>query len=140
MQLSSVIYVSSGFVWNVTNSTFLTINTFKDQLIQDGSTILPSWNLKDNDFSLSLLNKNNTEISNNNSSVLLKPPPNLALLFNQFNNSSTKQNIDPENVVNSRYFHIDQIKSFKFPQKEKPLSFFPINERSLSKNFDDSLY
>ena len=65
--------------------------------------------------------ENYNEISNKNSSVLLKPPPNLALLFNEFNNSSPEQQIHPENVVNSKYFYIDQIQSLKFPQKEKSL-------------------
>ena len=103
------------------------------------SVILPFGNLTDKGFSHSVLNKC-IKISNKNSSVLLKPPPNLALLFNQFNNSSPKQKIDPENVVNSRYFDIDQIQSLKFPQKEKPLSFFHINACSLNKNFDNLVY
>ena len=77
------------------------------------NTILPFGNLTDKDFSCSILNKNYIEISNKNSSVLLKPPPNLKLLFNQFNNSSPEQQNDPQNVVNSRYFDIDQIQSLK---------------------------
>lgn len=52
------------------------------------STILLFENLTDKDFSCSVLSKNYIEISSKNSSVLSKPPPNLALLFNQFNNSS----------------------------------------------------
>ena len=104
------------------------------------STILPFGNLTDKDFSCSVLNKNYIEISNKNSSILSKPLPNLALLFNQFNNSSPKQQIDPENVVNSKYFDSDQIQSLKFPQKEKYLSFFHINVCSLNKNFDDLMY
>ena len=96
--------------------------------------------MTDKDFSYSVLNKNYIEISNKNSSVLLKRPPNLALLFNEFNNSSPEQQIDPENVVNSRYFDIDQIQSSKFSKKEKSLSFFHINACSLKKNFDDLAY
>ena len=42
------------------------------------------------------------------------PPPNLALLFNQFNNSSPEQQVDPKNCVDSRYFDIDHIQSLKF--------------------------
>ena len=89
------------------------------------STILPFGNVTDKDFFYSVLNKNYIEISNKNSSVLLKSL-NLALLFSQFNNSSPEQQIDPENVVNSRYFDIDQIQSLEFHQKEKSLSFFHI--------------
>ena len=94
------------------------------------------------DFSCSILNKNYIEISNKNSSVLLKPPLSLELLFNQYNNSSPEQQNDPENVVNSRYFDIDQIQSLEFCQKEKSLSLSPfhINSCSLSKNFDDLVY
>ena len=81
------------------------------------SVILPFRNLTDKDFYYSVLN-NYIEISYKNISVLLKPPPNLELLFNQFNNSSTEQQIDPENVANSRYFDVDQIQSLKFSQKD----------------------
>ena len=77
------------------------------------STILPFGNLIDKDFSCSVLNKNYTEISNKNSSVLLKPRHNLAPLFNQFKNPSLGQQIDPQNVVNSKYFDIEQIQSLK---------------------------
>ena len=104
------------------------------------STILPFGNLTDKDFYCSILHKNYTEISNKNSSVLLKALPNLELLFNQFNNSSPKQQNDPKNVVNSRYFDIYQIHSLKFSQKEKSLSLFHINVCSLNKNFDDLVY
>ena len=45
--------------------------------------------------------------SNKKIYIHLRPLPNLALLFNQFNNTSPEQNIDPENVANSRYFDID---------------------------------
>ena len=98
------------------------------------------------DFSCSILNKNYIEISNKNSSVLLKPPLSLELLFNQCNNSSPEQQNDPENVVNSRYFDIDQIQSLEICQKKKSLSLslslslFCINACSLSKNFDDLVY
>ena len=57
----------------------------------------------------------------------------MALLSNQFNNSSREQQVDPGNVVNFRYFDIEQIQSLKFPQKEKSLSFFHINTCSLNK-------
>ena len=73
------------------------------------STSLPFGYLTESDLSCSVLDKNYIEISSKNSSVLFKPPPNLALLFNQFNNSSPEQQIDPENVGNSRYYEIDQI-------------------------------
>ena len=92
------------------------------------------------DFSCSILNKNYIEISNKNSSVLLKSPLSLELLFNQYNNSSPEQQNDPDNVVNSIYFNIDQIQSLEFCQKEKSFSLFHINTCSLNKHFDDLVY
>ena len=79
-------------------------------------------------------------VSNKNSSIHLTPPPNLALLFNQFNNTSLEQIVNPENVVNSRYFHIDEIQALKLQDKKNSLSLFHINACSLNKNFDDQEY
>ena len=64
-------------------------------------------------------------VSSENSSMHLTPPLSLALLFNQFNNTSPEQNVDPENVVNSRYFDIDEIQALKLYDKKNSLSFFP---------------
>ena len=50
-----------------------------------------------------------------NSSLSLWPSSDLSLLFNQFNNSSPEQNNNPENVVNSTYYDIDQLQTLKFP-------------------------
>ena len=73
------------------------------------STILTFGNFTDKDLSYLVFIKSYIEISNKNSFDHLKPPPNGALLFSQFNNSSSEQQIDPENVENSRYFDIVQI-------------------------------
>ena len=70
----------------------------------------------------------------------LGPRPNLALLFKQFDNTSPEKNVDPENVVNSRYFDIDEIQALKLYDKKNSLSFFHINACSLNKNFDDLEY
>ena len=67
----------------------------------------------------------------------LKPHSDLALLYNQFNNTSPEKNNDPINVVNSKYYDIDQIQTLKFPNKHKSLALFHINACSLNKNFDD---
>ena len=45
--------------------------------------------------------------------------------------------MDPENVVNSKYFGIDQITTLKFSDKRKSLTLFHIIACSLNKNFDD---
>ena len=58
-------------------------------------------------------------VSNKNSSIHLMPPLNLALLFNQFNNTS-EQNGDAENVVNSGYSDIDEMQALKLHDEKTP--------------------
>ena len=53
-----------------------------------------------------------------NSSIHLTPPLSLALLFNQFNNTSHEQNVDPENLVNSRYFGAGEMQALKLLDKK----------------------
>ena len=56
-------------------------------------------------------------VFNKNSSIHLIPPPNFVLLFNQFNNTSREQNVDAENIANSRYLDIDEIHALKLRDK-----------------------
>ena len=81
--------------------------------------------------------KNSDAYISKNSDLLLKPSSDLSLLFTQFDISSPEQKTDPENVVNSNYYDIDQLQTLKFPEKNKPLSLFHIIACSLNKNFDD---
>ena len=62
---------------------------------------------------------------------LLKHLENLKLLVNQFNNVSLEDNIDPENVIQSK------IQNMKIPSKDKSLALIHINACSLNKNFDN---
>ena len=67
----------------------------------------------------------------------MKPPPDLALLFNQFNNAIPENCSDPENVIQSKYYDIDELQKLKIPNKENSQSLFHINSCSLSKNFGE---
>ena len=78
-----------------------------------------------------------SEIKNLNSSLLLKPPPDLALFFNQFNNAIPENHSDPENVIQSKYYDIDELQKLKTPNKENSLSLFHINSSSLNTNFEE---
>ena len=62
-------------------------------------------------------------VFNKNSSIHLNPLLNPARLFNQFNNTSPEPNVDPENVVNSRYFDIDEIQALKLHDKKVSIFF-----------------
>ena len=73
----------------------------------------------------------------NESCLTLKPPKNLSHVFNEFNSFSSDINNAPENVINSNYFHIDQLKTFKKFTDKSSLSLFHLNTCSLSKNIDD---
>ena len=68
-------------------------------------------------------NDTNNESKNSNSSLILKPPPDLALLFNQFNNAISENDSHPENVIQSKYYDIDELQQLKIPKKEKSLFF-----------------
>ena len=45
--------------------------------------------------------------------------------------------MDPEDVVQSKYYHLDELQTMKIPNEDKSLTLFHINPCSLNKNFDD---
>ena len=68
----------------------------------------------------------------------MKPPENLKLLVNQFNNNATPEdNIDTENVVQSKYYDLHELQTMKIPNKDKLLVLFHICACSLNKNFNE---
>ena len=69
-------------------------------------------------------NNKSVKTLNNKSSFLLKPSENSKLLVNQFNNASPGDNTDPENVVQFKYYDIDELQNMKIPNKDKSWSFF----------------
>ena len=83
-------------------------------------------------------NNNNNESKNSNSFLILKPPPDLVLLFNQFNNAIPENNSDPENVIETKYYDIDELQKLKIPIKDKSLPFFHINFCAPNKNFAEN--
>ena len=72
-----------------------------------------------------MVNSSSTTIKNNDvdanntnrTSLVLKPSVSLSLLFSQFNNFSPEQKNEPENIVNSNYYDIDQFQTLKFHVK-----------------------
>ena len=70
--------------------------------------LFPPGNLNNKKF-LGFNNNNNNESKNSNSSLILKPPPDLSLLFNQFDNAIPHINSDPENVIQGKYYDIDEL-------------------------------
>ena len=79
-----------------------------------------------------------TDNSNSNESCLtLKPTKNLSHLFNEFNSFFSDINNSPENVINSKYYDIDQLQTLKEFTEISSFSLFRLNTCSLSKNIDD---
>ena len=72
----------------------------------------------------------------NESWLALKSPKNLSHLFNEFNSFSSDINNNPENVVNSNYYDIDQLQTLKEFSDEGSLSLFHQSTCSLLKNID----
>ena len=107
------------------------------------SKFFPFGTLTNKDFISSIIKATNFFSQGTNSDkykeslLSLKPPSDLAHLYNQFNNTSPEKNNDPENVVNSKFYDIDQIQTLKFFDEHKSLTLFHINTCSLNKNFDD---
>ena len=83
----------------------------------------PFGDLNNQKFVVFISNNNNVS-KNSNSSQIVKPLPDLVLFFNQINNAIPKNNSDPENVIQSKYFDIHEVQQLKILNKEKCLSLF----------------
>ena len=58
-------------------------------------------------------------------------------MVNQFTNATPENGNDPEKIVSSKYYDIDEMHDIEIPHKNKPLSLSNINLCFLSKNVDD---
>ena len=72
--------------------------------------------------------------------LVLKPQENLTNLFNEFNNLSSDQYNNSENIINCKYYDIDEIQTLKKLNSKRTLSLFHINSCSLPKNIEDLEY
>ena len=65
--------------------------------------------------------------------LVLKPQENLTNLFNKFNNLSSEQNNNSENIISCKYYDINEIQTLL--NNKRTLSLFYINPSSLSKKY-----
>ena len=63
----------------------------------------------------------------------LKPCKSLSKLFKEFNNFSSQQNKDTENIINCKYYNSDEIQNLNNLNHKVALSLFHINTCSLPK-------
>ena len=75
--------------------------------------------------------------SDSNKSCLILKKIYHIYLFNEFNSFSSDTNNDPENVINSNYYDIDQLQTLKEFTDKSSVSLFDWNNCSLSKNIDN---
>ena len=75
----------------------------------------------------------------NDSYLALKPPKDLSNLFSKFNNFSSDISNTPENVINSKYYDVNQLRTLKEFTDISSVSLVHVNiySLSLSKNTDD---
>ena len=100
------------------------------------SQIFPFNSMKSNKkFTMHVSNfhNNNKPVKtlNNESFLLLKLSQNLKPLMNQYDNASSEDNTDPENVVQSKHYGIVELQNMKIPHKDKSLTLFHVNPHSL---------
>ena len=70
----------------------------------------------------------------------LKTPKNLSNLFKEFRNFSSQQNKDTENIINCKYYNIDEIQNIYYLNHKYALSLFHINTCFLFKNIEEFEY
>ena len=71
---------------------------------------------------------------------MLKPQENLINLFHEFNNLSSDQNNNSENIINCKYYDTGEIQTPNKLNSKRTLSIFHINSCSLSKNIENLEY
>ena len=62
------------------------------------------------------------------------------IVFKKFNNFSSQQNKDTENLINCKYYNIDEIQSLNNLNHKDALNLFHIKTGSLSKNIEEPEY
>ena len=62
------------------------------------------------------------------------------IVFKEFNNFSSQQNKDTENLINCKYYNIDEIQSLNNLNHKDPLNLLHIKTGSLSKNIEEPEY
>ena len=63
----------------------------------------------------------------------LKPPKDLSNLFDEFNNFSSQQNKNTENIIKCKYYDIEETQCLNNLNHKNALCFFHINTCSLTK-------
>ena len=79
----------------------------------------------------------NLHYSVDNETLIPHLPPNLSSLINHFNDMSSESNHDPENVVNCKYYEIEEMSKIATDfVSSSSLNLFHLNISSLSKHID----
>ena len=88
------------------------------------------------DYKFNIATGNKIDYTANNDKLSFKTPPNLSELYNQFNNLSSN-NEDSDDLVNCKYYNIEEMSNLKDSINNNSLSLFHLNISSLNKHIDN---
>ena len=80
------------------------------------------------------INNSNVSYSVLNNKLVFKAPPNLSSLYDNFNNFSSEINNKEDNMINCKFYDVNEIRDLKKMAKKTSLSLFHLNITSLSKH------
>ena len=135
LKCNNLIFVNGQFIKNSNSSWFC---------LHCSNNIFPFTNITNKNLQSVFSNEEyhvDDYIDNStNTRLILKPQENSTTLFNEFNNLSSDQNNNSGNIINSKYYDIDEIQTLSKLNNKGTLSLFHINSCSLSKNMEDLQY
>ena len=90
-----------------------------------------------NNYKLSSVFSDKTycDLETEESSLILKPPSNLKSLLNEFNNFTPERNDSSDNIIDCKYYDINQIKKLSHLNYKKFSFSFPTKYLFTSKTF-----
>ena len=105
------------------------------QCINCSKNIFPFVELNDYRFN-AVANNNNLQYLADSDSLSLKPPSNLSSLYNHFNDF-TSDNKSSNDIINCKYYNVEELSVLKDFQNNASLSLFHLNISSLPKHIDE---
>ena len=130
---NNLIFVDSQVIKNTNKSLFC---------LQCSKNIFPFTNINNNKLSLTVNSSDkqfsyDNDLNSTNTYLVLNPPENLTNICNKFNNFSSDQKQNSDNIRNCKYYNTDEIQSLNKLNDKHSLLFFHINVCSLTKSIED---
>ena len=104
------------------------------QCLDCSRKIFPFIELNDYKFDAAANNGHAFSVADDKLSFI--PPRNLTSLHNHFNNLASDNNDNPDNIINCKYYDVDEMHQINELINDKSLSLFHLNISSLSKHIE----